>query len=135
MQRRTLLAAALLCTAVPAGAAQRSFSVTSFDRIRVDGPYSVRLSTGVAPYARATGSSRALDSISVRVEGRTLTIRRDPSAWGGLVPPSSGPAPHDASLIVTVTAQPVHGTLSGTGVVVLNKAIVVATRLGEGKSS
>jgi hypothetical protein len=38
----------------------------------------------------------------------------DPSGWGGLVPPSSGPAPNDASLILTVTAQPGHGTLSGT---------------------
>lgn len=83
MTRLALLAAALLCSAVPAGAAQRNFSVTSFDRIRVDGPYNVRLATGVSPYARATGSARALDGISVRVEGRTLTIRRDQSAWGG----------------------------------------------------
>jgi hypothetical protein len=83
MIRVLFLAAALLGTVTSAAAAQRSFTVTSFDRVRVDGPYSVRLSTGVTPYARATGSTRSLDGISVRVEGRTLTIRHDPSAWGG----------------------------------------------------
>ena len=83
MIRPLFIAAVLLGSAAPATAATRSFTVTSFDRIRVDGPYSVRLSTGVTPYARATGSARALDGISVRVEGRTLSIRRDSSAWGG----------------------------------------------------
>ena len=29
--------------------AQRNYSVTNFDRIRVDGPYEVRLKTNVAP--------------------------------------------------------------------------------------
>ncbi len=78
-----LLAAALLAGAAPAAAASRNYTVTSFDRIRVDGPYSVKVTTGRTPYARATGSASALDSLLVRVEGRTLLIRRDPSAWGG----------------------------------------------------
>lgn len=69
--------------ALPASAAERNYTVTSFDRIRVEGPYSVTLATGVTPYVRASGSAGALDGLSVRVEGRTLTIRRDPSAWGG----------------------------------------------------
>jgi hypothetical protein len=69
--------------AAPAVAATRSYTVTSFDRVRVDGPYSVQLSTGRSPFARATGSPRALDGLSVQVEGRTLIIRRNPSTWGG----------------------------------------------------
>ena len=71
-----LLALASLPVA-PAKAANRNFSVPSFDRIRVDGPFQVQLKTNVAPYARASGSSAALDGVSVKVEGRTLIIRPD----------------------------------------------------------
>ena len=67
----------------PANAAVRSFTVTGFDRIRVDGPYRVRLTTNVAPFARASGSPAGLDSVSVEVQGRTLVVRRNSSAWGG----------------------------------------------------
>lgn len=74
---------AVLCLAAPAAAATRSYTVTSFDRVRVDGPYSVQLSTGRSPFARASGSAQALDGLSLRVEGRTLVIRRNTSVWGG----------------------------------------------------
>lgn len=117
MIRSALLAATLLCTAAPAAAAQRSFSVTSFDRIRVDGPFSVRLATGVTPYARATGSSRALDGISVRVEGRTLTIRRDPSAWGGY--PNQAQEPVELSI---GTHELATAILNGAGTLSIDKA-------------
>lgn len=70
-----------------ADAAVRNFTVTGFDRIRVDGPYRVKLTTNVAPFAQASGSPAALDSVSVEVQGRTLIIRRNASAWGS----SSGP--------------------------------------------
>lgn len=76
--------AALLATLIgaqPASAATRNYTVTSFDRIRVDGPYSIRLQTGTSPFARASGSAQALDGLSVRVEGRTLVVRRNASAW------------------------------------------------------
>lgn len=76
-----LLALALL--AGPADAAVRNFTVTGFDRIRVDGPYRVKLTTNVAPFAKATGARAALDSVSIEVQGRTLVIRRNSSAWGG----------------------------------------------------
>jgi hypothetical protein len=73
----------LLAAVPPAGAATRNFTVTSFDRIRVDGPYSVRVMTGTTPFARASGNAQTLDGMQLRVEGRTLVIRRNPSAWGG----------------------------------------------------
>ncbi len=71
--------------------AQRNYSVTGFDRIRVDGPYQVRLKTNVAPFARAAGSQAALDSVSLKVEGRTLIVRQTTSNWGGYPGGSTGP--------------------------------------------
>jgi hypothetical protein len=72
--------------------AQRNYSVTSFDRIRVDGPYQVQLRTNVAPYARAAGTPRALDGVDIKVEGRTLIVRaRSSSSWGGYPGEAQGP--------------------------------------------
>ena len=92
MSSRLLLigcAAALLAS--PALAAQRNFSVTDFNRVRVDGPYRVKLSTGVSPFARASGPAAALDGVSIEVQGQTLVIRKNPSSWGGYAGQSSGP--------------------------------------------
>lgn len=83
--------AAMLALCAPAAAADRNFTVTGFDRIRVDGPYRVSLKTGVAPFARASGASAALDGVSVEVQGRTLIVRNSPSGWGGYPGESRGP--------------------------------------------
>jgi hypothetical protein len=74
-----------------APASQRNYSVTSFDRIRVDGPYQVQLQTNVAPYARAKGSQAALDGVSIAVEGRTLIVRAGGGSWGGYSGENPGP--------------------------------------------
>ena len=81
----------IIVAASPLAAAQRNYSVTDFTRVKVEGPYAVTLATNVAPFARATGSQRALDRVSVRVEGRTLIIRVDRSAWGGVPEEQPGP--------------------------------------------
>ncbi len=81
----------ILVAASPLAAAQRNYSVTDFTRVRVEGPYAVTLATNVAPFARATGSQRALDRVSLRVEGRTLIVRVDRSAWGGEPDEQAGP--------------------------------------------
>lgn len=93
MTKPAILAAAILASlaASPAAAADRSFTITSFDRIRVDGPHKVRLTTGVAPFARASGASAGLDRLSVSVEGRTLVVRNNASAWGGYPGRPAGP--------------------------------------------
>jgi len=78
-----LLAAAVLAT--PASAATRNFGISGFDRVRVEGPFKVRLSTGVAPFARASGTADAVDRLAVTVEGRTLVVRTQ-SAWGAGFP-------------------------------------------------
>ena len=84
--------AVLACTAAPAEAATRNFGVSGFDRIRIDGPFKVRLATGVAPFAAATGGSpAALDSVVIDVQGRTLVVRSNRSSWGGYPGEAKGP--------------------------------------------
>ena len=89
---RIVTVAALLLLAAPAVAAERNYSVTSFNRVRVDGPYQVTVKTNVAPFARASGSQASLDGVSIRVEGRTLIVRADTSGgWGGYPGEGRGP--------------------------------------------
>lgn len=71
-----------LFAAVPAHAETRNFGVSGFDRIRVEGPFNVRLATGVAPFAKANGSAAALQRLAIRVDDRTLIIQSDQSGWG-----------------------------------------------------
>jgi len=75
-----------LASSAPAAAATRNFTVTGFDRIRVDGPFRVRLTTGVAPFAKVTGSAAAVDGVSIDVQGQMLVVRRNPSSSGGSYP-------------------------------------------------
>ena len=91
-----LLALASIPAAVAAPATQRNFSVTGFDRIRVDGPYKVTLRTGVAPYARASGTTASLNGVSIKVEGRTLVIREGSGGWGGYPGEGRGPVTIEA---------------------------------------
>lgn len=92
---RLPILALLVLASLPAGAqtpaTQRNFSVWSFDRIRVDGPYQVTLRTNFAPYARATGTPIALDGVSIKVEGRTLVVRTGNGGWGGYPGEGRGP--------------------------------------------
>jgi len=83
--------ALLACVPTPADAATRNFGVSGFDRIRIDGPFKVRLATGVAPYAVANGSGPGLDSVTIDVQGRTLVVRSNRSSWGGYPGEAKGP--------------------------------------------
>lgn len=89
---RRLTAAALLLTAAAGEAAttERGFTVTSFDRVRVEGPFVVTVATGKAVSARARGDAAALDRVQLRVEGRTLLVRAGTS-WGGFADGRQGP--------------------------------------------
>jgi hypothetical protein len=90
---RTFLtaASASLALAAPAGAASRNFGITSFEKVRIEGPYKVVLTTGVAPYARATGSAAALDRIAIDVRGNTLVVHNNLSSGGGYPDQNVGP--------------------------------------------
>ncbi|KQO08226.1 hypothetical protein ASF09_10020 [Sphingomonas sp. Leaf242] len=80
---RYLLAPLLLLSSpTPAGAApvaSRTVSVGSFDRIRVEGPFEVRVSIG-SP--RATIAGDVNEGVAVRVDSTTLSVRKGTGGWG-----------------------------------------------------
>jgi hypothetical protein len=90
MTRTLPLALLFAAAATPAGAAERTYSVTDFDRVQVDGPYRVTVSTGRFSSARAEGSAEALDRVSVDVQSGTLRVRRNRSVWSGGYPGEGG---------------------------------------------
>ena len=89
--RTFLLAAGFAALAVPANAATRNFGITGFEKVRVDGPFKVKLTTGVAPFATATGSPQALDRVAIEVRGNTLVVHSNLDSWGGYPGKDSGP--------------------------------------------
>ena len=103
---RLLIAAMLF--AKPAMAAERTVAVGSFDRVRVQGVFDVRITTARSPRATVSGDPRALDVVEVRVEGSTLTLRRR-SATGV---PSTGPV---AAVLQTPSLRGV-AVIGGAGV-------------------
>lgn len=130
-----LLAAFLLFGLAPAAAAaaERTYSVTDFDRVQVDGPYEVVLTTGGASGARATGSPRALDAVTVEVSGSTLRIHPNRSAWGGY----PGEPVETASIRLT-TRELKAATLLGAGSLAIDRAGGLRTDLslaGSGRLS
>ena len=95
---RTFLftAAVLAAIAAPAGAATRNFGITDFSKVRIDGPYKVTFVSGVAPFARASGSAPALDRLTIEVRGDTLVVQNNKSGWGGY--PGANPGPIEVSI-------------------------------------
>lgn len=86
---RLAAAALMLCTAAAAPAAERAVGIGTFDRVRIDGAFDVRIATGRAPRAALSGDARALDLVDLRVEGMTLYLRRrsDTNAVARVVSP------------------------------------------------
>jgi hypothetical protein len=89
--KRIMLAAFAALFATAAGAAERRYTVTDFDRVEVSGPFQVTLKTGRAGSAVASGSNQAIDRVSIDVQGRTLRVRPNRSAWGGYPGEGAGP--------------------------------------------
>ena len=88
MKRLALL---LALSPAPTLAAERNYSVTDYDRIRIEGPYEVTLATGTSSRARAFGDQAALDRITIEVQAGMLKIHPNRSAWGGNPGAQSGP--------------------------------------------
>lgn len=77
-----LLAALLL--AMPAHAERRGLSVTSFDRLQVNGAFTVEVTIGQGSSDYIEGHPDAINRIAVSVIGRTLRVSRNISNnWGG----------------------------------------------------
>lgn len=117
---RTFLTGLLIfpVLAAPAAAATRNFGVESFTKIRVEGPYKVSVTTGVAPFARASGSATGLDRVEIDVRGDTLVIDTNPSAWGGY--PGENPGPVEVSV---GTHDLNSAALTGAGSMVINRVV------------
>lgn len=115
MRTFLIAACATFLMAVPAGAATRNFGITSFTKVRVQGPYKVSLATDVAPFARASGSPAALDKVLVEVRGDTLVVESNPS-WGGY--PGDDPGPVEISL---GTHDLTSATLFGAGSIAIDR--------------
>jgi hypothetical protein len=109
-------ATALAALAAPAGAATRNFGITSFTKVRVDGPYKVILATGVAPFARATGSAPALDRLTVEVRGDTMVVQTNKSGWGGYPGESAGPVE-----VIIGTHELSDAWVNGAGALLINR--------------
>ena len=117
LMNRIMLASALFALAAPAHAGERRFSITSFDRIQVEGPFDVTLSTGRASSAVASGSQQAIDRVSLEVQGRTLRIRPNRSSWGGYPGADAGP------LRIQVSTHELRAAaVSGSGRVMIDRA-------------
>lgn len=108
----------LLMLPAPALAADRIVTVTNFDRIRVDGPYQVEIITGRGASAKISGDRAAIDRVEMDVQGMTLTIRTNRTAWAGGWPGDERNGP----VIIRLTAGELRGaTISGSGSLKIDK--------------
>jgi hypothetical protein len=117
LMKRILPALLLFAAAMPAAAADKRFTITDFDRVQVEGPYEVVLTTGKAPSATLSGTTDAIDRVSVEVQGRTLRVRSNRSAWGGY----PGEVAASPRLIVS-THELRAASVTGSGRLTIDKA-------------
>jgi hypothetical protein len=114
---RLILAALAFAIPAAADAAERRYTVTDFDRVQIEGPFVVTLATGKVGSARATGSNEAIERVSIDVQGRTLRIRPNRSAWGGYPNAGAGPLKIDLA-----THDLVGVAVTGSGSLALDRA-------------
>ena len=82
MMRYSLILLAFLAVGVGrASAATRTYIVTDFDSIRVEGPLNVAIESGRGASARGEGNAASLDQVDLRVTSRVLTVRLKPSPF------------------------------------------------------
>lgn len=78
--------------------------VSSFERLRVEGPFQVNVITGTSPGARVSGDARALDGVEVRQDGETVVVRRPIARWEDQADPT-GAAPITVTLSTPALAS------------------------------
>jgi hypothetical protein len=115
--RNTILGIIIVAVAAatPVPAATRNFGITGFTKIRVDGPFRISLATGVAPFARATGSPQAVDRVAIDVRGDTLVVHLSGDTWGGY--PGTDPGPVEVTVGTHELSQ---AWLNGAGLLAID---------------
>ena len=98
---------------LPAEAATRGYTITSFDAIRVDAPVTVVVTTGSGASARADGDQAALDRLKVDVSGRLLII--------SMMRPRSGEKSGGAATLRLSTGMIDRIVLTGGGSVMVDR--------------
>lgn len=63
---------------------ERSFLVSRFERLRIDGPFEVEVTGSGSPRASAEGERRALGRLAIRVEGSTLIVSAGAEGWNAV---------------------------------------------------
>ncbi|GAA3257798.1 hypothetical protein GCM10020258_18330 [Sphingomonas yabuuchiae] len=66
--------------AAPAFAAERRVDLSSFDKLRVEGPFRVTMTTAPSPRGTLSGDGAALRQVEAQVMGSTLVVRRSGGA-------------------------------------------------------
>lgn len=79
---RALIATLLVLAPLPAAAADRTVSVSSFTRVRVEGPFVVTVATDASPSARISGDAAAIERVDLSQNGETLIVRMGGAGWG-----------------------------------------------------
>lgn len=123
----------LVTIAAPASAETRSFGVSGFSRVKVQGPFKVTVATGVPTSVKATGSGAAVANIEARVDGDMLTIAPNASTWSNYSGSKQGPVE------ITIGTRDLSAvTLNGSGSIAVNKVKAfefLMTVLGAGSAS
>jgi hypothetical protein len=104
MRRLALILLFLTAASAPQ---QKTYLVSGFERVRVDGPYQVDIVRGPSS-ARAEGDAKALDQLDVHVDGNTLVIGAGTRGWE-LRAGESVAAPHVSLSTPVLSAVTVNG--------------------------
>jgi len=114
-----IAAASAALVATPALAAERSYSVGSYERVRVEGPFEVHIVAGTSPRASASGSEAMLARLDLVVNGDTLAVRLGPGGWGETPRRAGSIAP----VVVTLSSPRITSILLTAGAAVTARKI------------
>lgn len=93
-----------------ADAATQTYTITSFESIRLDAPVRVEITTGTGVSAKGEGDRNLLDRIDLDVSGRLLTIRLRP-----------GNDIAGKAILRLSTDAVTHATVNGGGVLTISR--------------
>lgn len=117
MYRPLMLMACAAAMATPAVAADRGFTVPAFEKLRVDGPYTVHVRTGSRVSVHARGPQRKLERLIVEARDGMLVISTEKSAF------NLGWANGETAAVVVAITVPMlrAASLTGSGDVTIDR--------------